>query len=196
MNIGIIGAGNIAKKMANTVNCLEEFCNYAVASRDIEKAKAFKLEFGFKKVYGNYEELLQDDNVELVYVATVHSTHYDIMKLCLKYNKPVICEKCFTTSLNDTIGIYRNFEDKKLFVTEALWTSYMPSRQIIDALLKDNVVGKNIVMHAQFRLPISQVERLKRKDLGGGSMMDLGIYPVSFVFRTLGFNYASCFVSD
>ena len=196
MNVGIIGAGSIATKMANTINALDGVFNYAIASRDIQKAENYKQTYGFEKAYGSYEELLKDSKVDIVYIATIHSTHYPIMLQCLKYNKPVLCEKCFTTSLKDTIDIYKKFEEQNLFICEALWTSFLPSRQVINELLfKDEVIGKLKTMTASYRIPISKVERIKRKDLGGGSMMDLGVYPVSFVFRTLGFKYESMSVS-
>lgn len=197
MNVGIIGAGNIATKMANTINALEGICNYAIASRDLQKAEAFKETYGFNKTYGSYEEMLKDPNVDLVYIATIHSTHYPIMLECLKYKKPVLCEKCFTTSLQDTMDIYKKFEEQNLFICEALWTSFMPSRQLIHDLLFDKkVIGKIKSMALSYQIPISQVERIKRKDLGGGAMMDLGVYPVSFVYRTLGFDYESVNISN
>ena len=192
MNVGIIGAGHIAKKMARTIEQIEGVFNYAIASRQIEKAVAFQKSFGFKKAYGSYEELVKDDDVDLVYIATVHSTHYPIMLLCLQYNKPVLCEKIFTTCLKDTIDIYQKFEEKGLFVTEALWTSFMPSRNIInDLLYKEKAIGDIRMMESSFSFSIQDVERIKRKDLGGGGVMDLGVYPISFTFRTLGFDYKS-----
>ena len=192
MNIGIIGAGNIAEKMAVTINQLDGIFNYAIASRDLQKAKVFQEKFGVQKAYGSYEELLQDEEVDLVYIATVHSTHYPIMLLCLQYRKPVLCEKIFTTSLRDTIDIYKKFEEKGLFVAEALWTSFLPSRKIIEELLyKKKVIGEVVGMESWFRIPIQNVERIKRKDLGGGAVMDIGVYPISFTFRTLGFDYKS-----
>ena len=193
MKVGIIGAGRIAEKMATTINQLDGVCNYAIASRELDKAVAFQEKFGVQKAYGCYEDLLKDDEIDLVYIATVHSTHYQIMLRCLQYNKPVLCEKILTTSLKDTVDIYQKFEEKGLFVAEALWTSFLPSRQIInDLLYKEKVVGKIENMESWFRIPIQHVERIKRKDLGGGAVMDLGVYPISFTFRTLGFDYKSC----
>ena len=95
MKMAILGAGSIARAMSATINEMEEVTSYAVASRDYKKAKAFAKEFGFEKAYGSYEEMLSDPEVELVYVATPHSHHYEHVKLCLNYGKHVLCEKAF-----------------------------------------------------------------------------------------------------
>lgn len=197
MNIGIIGAGNIAKKMARTINKMDGFSNYAIASRSIEKAEKFKNKFKFKKAFGSYEEMLKDPNVEMVYIATPHSCHYSQMLLCLKYRKPVLCEKILTTSLADTTAIYKQFEEEKVFLTEALWTSFMPSRTIIhDLIYKDKAIGNLINMKASFKVPLMNKERVAKKELGGGVLQDIGIYPVTFIFRTLGFDYENYTVKD
>lgn len=197
MNIGIIGAGNIATKMARTINKMDGFSNYAIASRSIEKAEKFKRKYKFEKAYGSYEEMLKDPNVELVYIATPHSCHYQQMLLCLKYKKPVLCEKILTTSLADTTAIYKKFEEEHVFLTEALWTSFMPSRAIInDLIYKDKIIGNLINMKASFKVPLMNKERVAKKELGGGVLQDIGIYPITFIFRTLGFDYKSYTVKD
>jgi len=192
MNIGIIGAGHIAKKMAKTINKLDGFSNYAIASRSLDKAEKFKNKYKFEKAYGSYEEMLKDSNVELVYIATPHSCHYEQMLLCLKYNKHVLCEKILTTSEEDTRDVYKKFEEKGLLLQEALWTSFMPSRNIInDLLYKDRIIGNIKQMDASFKVPLMNKERVIRKDLGGGALMDIGLYSVTFILRTLGFNYSN-----
>lgn len=190
MNVGFIGAGIIANKMAQTINCIDGINNYAIASRDINKALSYKDKYGFEKAYGSYDELLNDKNVDLVYIATVHSTHYDIMLQCLNYNKPVLCEKSLTTSLKDTKDIYKKFENANLFLSEALWTAFLPSHNLIlDLLYKQKVIGDIVSMESHFCKNIINVERINRKDLGGGAVLDMGIYPVSFTLNTLGFDY-------
>lgn len=192
LRVGIIGPGHIANKMANTIKRLDGFCNYAVASRSIEKAEAFKQKFGFEKAYASYEDMLKDENVDLVYIATPHSCHYEQMLLCLKYKKPVLCEKSITTSLKDTQDIYKKFEDAKVFISEALWTSFLPSREYINELLyAKKKIGNIQSMTASFKVPLMHKERVTSRALGGGVLMDIGIYPVTFIFRTLGFDYDS-----
>ena len=96
MKIGVLGAGNISHMVAPAMVALEEIECYAVASRDLGKAQAFADKFGFQKVYGSYEEMLKDPYVELVYIGTPHSHHYEHMMLCIAYGKPILCEKAFT----------------------------------------------------------------------------------------------------
>ncbi|MCR5699227.1 MAG: Gfo/Idh/MocA family oxidoreductase [Treponemataceae bacterium] len=188
--VAIIGAGSIAKKMATTINKMKGFEAYAIASRKLEKAQAFANQFKFTKAYGSYEEMLQDEAVDLVYIATPHSCHKEQALLCLKYKKPVLCEKIFTPSSKDSAQVFEQFEKEKVFINEALWTSFMPSRKILNELLYEKkVIGDITSMDASFKVPLTHKERVVRKDLGGGVLMDIGIYPVTFVFRTLGFDY-------
>ena len=98
LKMAILGSGNIAKTMAITIGKMENVEPYAVASRDLEKANAFAKEYGFHKAYGSYEELVKDEEVELIYVATPHSHHFEQAKLCILHGKPVICEKAFTAN--------------------------------------------------------------------------------------------------
>ena len=96
MKIGILGAGNIAGILAKTMAQMPEAECYAIAARSLDRAEDFRNKYGFQKAYGSYEEMLQDEQVELVYIATPHSHHYEHMKLCISYGKPILCEKAFT----------------------------------------------------------------------------------------------------
>ena len=96
MNIAILGAGNIAATMATTLQPLKDVTCYAVAARDADRAQVFADKFGFMKAYGSYNDMLEDPDVELVYIATPHSHHYEHIKLCLDHGKHVLCEKAFT----------------------------------------------------------------------------------------------------
>ena len=98
--MAILGAGSIARSMSKTISEIDEVTSYAVASRDYAKAEAFAKEFGFEKAYGSYEEMLSDPEVDLVYVATPHSHHYEHVKLCLNHGKHVLCEKAFAINAN------------------------------------------------------------------------------------------------
>lgn len=196
MNVGIIGAGRIARKMAYTINNLEGFNAYGIASRSLEKAINYKNEFGFEKAYGSYEELASDPKVELIYIATPHSEHFENMKLCLKYGKPVLCEKIFTTSSKDTEEIYKLYEEKKVFVLEAMWCAFMPLRKVVKELLDSHIIGDVLRMESSFECSLMSVERVYKRSLGGGAAMDIGVYPISFALRTLGFNYDKCEVKE
>jgi len=116
MNIGFIGASKIGRKMANTIKQIEGLINYGIAARDYNRALEYKEELGFKKAYTSYEELLNDPDIDLVYISTIHNYHYEQLLLCLKYNKPVICEKILTTSYEETKNIYKLFEEKGLYL--------------------------------------------------------------------------------
>ncbi|MCH5250200.1 MAG: Gfo/Idh/MocA family oxidoreductase [Lachnospiraceae bacterium] len=188
MKIAILGAGNIAEKLAYTMAGLDEAECYAVASRSIEKARRFAKEFGFEKAYGSYEEMLADDNVELVYIATPHSHHYRHMKLCIEAGKHVLCEKAFTVNEKQAKEIFRLAKDKDVLVTEAIWTRYMPSRKIINDLLAEGIIGEIKTLTANLDYAISNKERIIRPELAGGALLDVGIYTLNFALMHFGNN--------
>ena len=128
MKIGILGPGSIANTVTQTLARMEEVELYAVASRSLDKAAAFAEKFGFQKAYGSYEEMLSDPNLELVYITTPHSHHYEQMLLCLEHGKHVLCEKAFTLNAQQASAIRAKAEEKGLLAAEAIWTRYMPSR--------------------------------------------------------------------
>ena len=126
LRIGLMGAGNISGMMAKTVKGMRDVSLYAIASRSEEKAEAFAKKYGVKKAYGSYEAMLQDKKVDLVYIATPHSEHYDNAMLCIQYKKPVLCEKAFTANAAQAKEVLEYAEKEKVFITEAIWTRYMP----------------------------------------------------------------------
>ena len=186
MKIGIIGAGSIAGILAQTMQEMKDVTCYAVAARDAARAKQFARTYGFEKSYGSYEELVSDPQVELVYIATPHSHHYAHMKLCLEHNKPVLCEKAFTLNKSQAEEIRRLSAEKQVFVAEALWTRYMPSRKLINDLLAEDVIGKVTMLTANLSYPMVQKERLMRPELAGGALLDVGIYAVNFALMHFG----------
>ena len=128
MKIGILGAGKISRSVVPAMIALEEIECWAVASRSLEKAQKFAEQYGFRKAYGSYEEMLRDPEVELVYVATPHSHHYEHMMLCLEHGKGVLCEKAFTMNAAQARKIKEYAAERGLFAAEAIWPRYMPSR--------------------------------------------------------------------
>lgn len=180
MKFAILGPGGIARSMAAAVKGLDQVKAYAVASRDYEKAKKFAEEWGFEKAYGSYEEMLSDPEVELVYVATPHSHHYQYAKMCLEYGKHVLVEKAFTVNALQAEELIRISEEKNLLLAEAIWTRYMPSRKMIDDLLADGVIGNVTSLTANLGYPLAQVERMQNPELAGGALLDLGVYPINF----------------
>ncbi|MCC8106303.1 MAG: Gfo/Idh/MocA family oxidoreductase [Clostridiales bacterium] len=135
LNLAILGAGRIATTMAETVSRMDEVNLYAIAARDGERAKAFAEKYGADKSYGSYEEMLCDDQVELVYIATPHSHHCEHAKLCINHGKPVLCEKAFTQNAAEAREVLELAHEKKVFITEAMWTRYTPQSRKVRELL-------------------------------------------------------------
>ena len=187
MKVGIIGAGNIARSLAYAINGLGEgYEAYAVASRELTKAQKFAQEHKVQKAYGSYEEMLQDENVDLVYIATPHSHHYEHMKLCLQYKKPVLCEKAFTANATQAREILAEAKAQGVFVTEAIWTRYMPSRQMINDIIQEGVIGTLQSLQGNLGYPMAHLERMHNLELAGGALLDLAVYPLNFASMVLG----------
>ena len=142
MKMAIMGAGAIANKMAATITKMEKVEAYAIAARDKERAEIFAGQYGFARAYGSYEEMLEDPQVDLVYIATPHSHHYKCVKMCLEADKNVLCEKSFTVNAEQARELFSVAHEKKLFLTEAIWTRYMPSRKMINDIINSGVIGE------------------------------------------------------
>lgn len=134
--------------------------------------------------YGSYEEMLEDPEVELVYVATPHSHHYMYAKMCLEHGKHVLVEKAFTVNAAQAKELAALSEEKHLLLAEAIWTRYMPSRKMIDEVVKSGVIGQVTSLTANLGYPLAQVERLQNPELAGGALLDLGVYPINFALMT------------
>ncbi len=186
MNIGILGTGSIAKTMAYTINNMEGVNLYAVASRNIDKAKSFADKFSALKAYGSYEMLAKDESVDLVYIATPHSRHYEDCMMCLEHSRNVICEKAFTANEKQAKEVITFAESKGLFITEAIWTRFLPMRYTLDEILKSGIIGEISYLTANLGYAISHVERLKKPELAGGALLDLGVYPINFALMAFG----------
>ncbi|HKM21618.1 MAG TPA: Gfo/Idh/MocA family oxidoreductase [Lachnospiraceae bacterium] len=190
MKIGILGAGGIAVTMANTLNGMkqngEDVELYAVAARDAERAASFAKEHGFTKSFGSYEEMLSDAALELIYIATPHSHHYEHVKLCLEHGKHVLCEKAFTANAKQAEEILAMAEQKKLLLTEAIWTRYMPSRKMLDDVVASGVIGKITSLSANLGYVIHTVPRIMQPELAGGALLDLTVYPINAALMIFG----------
>ena len=186
INIGFIGAGSIAEKMAKTIAKIKDVESYAVSARDIKRSKAFAKKYGFKKFYGSYEDMVKDENVDLVYIATPHSHHYEHIKLCLNNNKNVLCEKAFTVNTKQARDVILLAKKKKLLLAEAIWTRYMPSREIINETIKSGIIGKVSSLTANLGYVINKKERLIEPELAGGALLDVGVYTINFALMVFG----------
>ena len=194
-NIGIMGSGNIAGIMAGTINKMKNVRVYAVASRQQVHADVFSGKFGCKKAYGSYADLAADKKVDLIYVATPHSEHYENVKMCLEAGKPVLCEKAFTLNAAQAEELVRIAAEHKVFLAEAMWTRYMPMLTTIREVIGSGIIGEPKTLTDNLGYVISDKERLTNRALGGGALLDVGVYTINFALMIFGHNIskiASC----
>lgn len=186
MKMAILGAGKIAGTMAKTMGKMDVAESYAVASRSMEKAEKFAKEYGFEKAYGSYEEMVQDSQVQLVYVASPHSHHYEHVKLCLEHGKHVLCEKAFTVNRSQAEELFALAESKGLLLTEAMWVRYMPMAKTLREVLDSGIIGKVSTVTANLYYLIDGVERIQKPELAGGALLDVGVYTLTFASIVMG----------
>lgn len=129
---------------------------------------------------------MRDEEVELVYIATPHSEHYENARLCIRHKKPVLCEKAFTANAKQAKELLDYAKKEKVFITEAMWVRYLPMLQTIRAELADGVIGTPTMLTANLGYLISEVPRLQRPDLAGGALLDVGVYPINFARMIFG----------
>ena len=180
MRVGIIGAGWIAEKAAITLNGLKECECYAIASRSQEKAEAFAKKWGMPKAYGSYAELIADDDVDLIYVATPHSHHYDVTKEALMADKPCLVEKAFMANHRQAKEIIDLAHERKVFLAEAIWTRYQPALKMVNDLISSGRIGTPRLLTATLGYSMGDKPRIMRADLCGGALLDLGVYCLNF----------------
>lgn len=190
MKLAILGPGRIADTVTPALVALPEIECYAVASRNPERAKAFAEKFGFRKAYGSYEEMLSDPEVQLVYITTPHSHHCQQILMCLEYGKNVICEKAFTVNAAQAREVYAKAREKGLYVAEAIWTRYMPSRKLIQDVIDSGVIGKLNVVTGNLSYKVDYKERLVDPALAGGALLDVGVYGLNFALMHFGTDIA------
>ncbi len=189
-NVAILGAGNIARQMAKTLRLMKARGDkvelYAVGSRDKARAEAFAQAEGFAKTYGSYGELLRDDGVDLVYIATPHSHHGEQIEQCVTHGKAVLCEKAFTATAAQAERALALAKEKGVLVTEAIWTRYVPMRRMLDELLASGAIGTPRVLTANLGYTIYDKERIRRPELAGGALLDVGVYVLNFAAMVFG----------
>lgn len=187
-NWAILGCGHIAKKFVNDLKLLPNANLYAAASRDLQKANEYKNEYGFEVAYGSYLEMVKDPKVDAVYIATPHAYHHDHAILCLNHKKAVLCEKAFAINKNEAAEMIACAKENNTFLMEAFWTMFQPSFIKAMEILKSGVLGKLQIVRSDFAFnaPFIEEKRLYNVNLGGGSLLDIGIYPVFAALKSLG----------
>ena len=185
---GILAPGKMSAKFTKGIKLLENAELYAVGSRDLLRAKQFAKEYGFRKFYGSYEELVSDPELEVVYIASPHSYHKEHTLLCLRHGKHVICEKAFSLNTAEADEMISEARKKKLFLMEALWPPFQPFYKKAAEILESGITGKivHINGHFSFIPPYDPYDRKFNLTLGGGSLLDIGIYPVIDALTFIG----------
>jgi len=187
-NWAILGCGKIATKFSQDLALLDNANLYAASSRSISKAKNFAQKLGYKKAYGSYEELVKDPEVDIVYIASPHSFHRDHALLCLENKKAVLCEKAFALNSAQVYDMVRSAVDNDVFMMEAFWTRFQPAFIKAMELIKSKRLGKLKMLRSDFAFngPYDPENRLYNLELGGGSLLDIGIYPVFWALQAIG----------
>lgn len=201
MKFAILAPGKIAQSMAQAVTGIQKQNRehlagtdwtahekvspsqielYAVASRNFNRAQEFAKQWGFEKAYGSYEGMLEDKEVELVYVASPHSHHYQHAKMCLEHGKNVLLEKAFTVNAKQAEELIKLAREKELLLAEAIWTRYMPSRSMLDDIIASGMIGEPVSLTANLGYAMRHKERLQNPELAGGALLDVGVYPINF----------------
>ena len=190
MKWGILATGTIAHKFASTVNQMdsEEAVLTAVGSRHIESAKAFAEQYDIPKYYDSYEALAADPEVEAIYISTPNNFHYENAVMCLNAGKHVLCEKPFTTSAEDAERLYAMAKEKGLFIMEAFWIHFLPLYTKLQEMLAAGEIGDICHVRCEYGF-IAKGARKERKfdsALGGGALLDIGIYNLGFLHMVMG----------
>ncbi|MBB4804198.1 putative dehydrogenase [Flavobacterium nitrogenifigens] len=185
---GIIGLGNIASQFAADLSLLKDAELTAVASRDINKGKEFAEKFNALKVYDSYDLIFEDPEVEIIYIATPHNSHAELSIKALENGKHVLCEKPMALSHKDAQRMIEASKKHNKFFMEAFWTRFIPSVQDVLQKISNNAIGQINYVKADFAFHGSETEnkRLFDKELGGGALFDIGVYPLFLSYILLG----------
>lgn len=188
MKWGIIGLGNIAHQFAKELLLVDDAEIHAVASRNIEKAQGFAEKYNCKKAYGSYYEIFQDDSIDIVYIATPHDSHAELTIKALQNNKHVLCEKPLALKYNDALQMIDASRKNNKFFMEAFWTRFNPSIQEAFHKIKIGEIGEVKYINADFAFQVKNLEGNRMTDigLGGGSLLDIGVYPLFLAYLILG----------
>lgn len=185
---GILGCGKIANKFARDLKLVGDAELAAIASRNAEKLANFSGEFRPAQAFDTYEALVECADVEAIYVATPHGMHYDHVMLCLRNGKAVLCEKAFALNLAQAREMVEFARKQKIFLMEAFWTKFLPQYEKVMDIIRSGKIGEIKLIQSDFgfKAPEPKAQRLYDPLLGGGSLLDIGIYPVFLAQSILG----------
>ena len=187
-NWGIIGLGKIAHKFAQDLQGIPSAKLHAVASRSLEKAKTFGKQYDVTYSYGSYEEILACPDLDVVYIATPHAFHCENTLMCLHHKIPVLCEKPFAMNAAEVRRMIAAAKNNNTFLMEALWSRFLPTIKKALAIIEKGTIGEVLSVKADFgfKATLDPEGRLFNQKLGGGSLLDVGIYPVFLSMLILG----------
>jgi len=184
---GILGTGRIAKAFANALKDTPGAVLAGVGSRTQDSAQAFTNEFG-GTAYGSYEALARAGDIDLIYIGTPHPMHVENVRMALEAGKGVLCEKAFTVNRREAEALVALARAKNLFLMEAMWTRYLPGLAEVRRVVESGEIGKvsQVIADLGFTSPAGPEHRLFNPALGGGALLDIGIYPLSIAVALLG----------
>jgi predicted dehydrogenase len=185
---GVLGPGSIATGFAEGMTMVDGGEIGAVASRSLERADEFGDKWGIATRYGDYQDLVGDPNIDVVYVATPHSRHEADVVMCLEAGKHVLCEKPFALNGNQARRMAEAARSRGLFLMDAIWSRFLPAYQAMVDVIGEGRIGEPLLVEADFgfRMPMNPEHRLFNGELGGGGLLDLGIYPLQLCSLVLG----------
>ncbi len=183
VHLGIAGPGRIVHRVMKDLRKAEHIEIAAVASRSLERAQAAATEFDIPLAFGSYEEIAASNDVDFVYVAVPHPFHFVLSKLFLEAGKHVIVEKPFALNAKEARGMIDCAKANDCFLMEAMWSRFFPAAQSLKAMIDSGTLGdiRRITADFAFRAPLNYEDRLFKRELGGGSLLDVGIYPLSLI---------------
>ena len=187
---GIVGLGNIAHKFASDLALVPNCILQAVASSDSSRALKFSKKFKSKNHYSNYTDLFSDPSVDVVYIASLHPFHKSHSIEAIKQGKAVLCEKPLAMNKEEVMQMIKTARDKKIFLMEALWTRFNPAFEQVNIWIDDNKIGPVRYINASFSFNAQDRgvdSRVFNPKKGGGSLLDIGIYPLFLAYHFLGF---------
>lgn len=188
IRFGIVGAGRIARKFANDIRVVDNATITAVASRSIDRARAFANEFAIAHTFGRYEDMATSDQIDAVYIATPHNFHQDQSILFMRHGKHVLCEKPIAVNAHELDAMIAVATEHKVVLMEAMWTRFLPVFRHLEETLHSGRYGQLQDLRIELGMPLTvnadETGRILNPDLAGGSLLDVGIYPLS-VFRFL-----------
>ena len=203
VNWGILSTGTIAKKFATTISQLADCGNIlAIASRNQETAHQFARDYTVPRAYSSYLDLARDPDIDVIYIATPHSFHYENAKLCLENGKNVLCEKTFTVNTVQATELLQLAKERKLFIMEAFWTKFLPAYQLLNQTIAEGAIGKITHFRAQYGFAPTGARYIRKFDpnLAGGALLDIGVYAIGVATMILGYHpknsYSSAMIGE